>query len=311
MQEFLVTLDIMLPLLMMLGLGWLLRTLDLMNDKVTQGLNKLVFKVFLPVLLFNNLRALDIANAPGIGFAAFLFFGVLAVFLLSQVIVSRLVKEPKQSGVVVQTLFRTNLALLGMPLMNAIFGSAGMAAMALSMPVVIPLNNVLAVLALVPCGGKADIRTILKRIVTNPLIIGVALGGLVLGLNITLPAPVNKVCNDLGSIASPLSLLVLGASLRWKGVKDNRRLLTWTVVCKQLVIPFAMLGLAVALGFRGMELGVMVILFGAPTAVSSFTMAEAMGGDAPLAANLVVMSTIFSMPTLFLMIFLCKLAAFF
>ncbi|MGN0746643.1 MAG: AEC family transporter [Aristaeellaceae bacterium] len=311
MQEFIVTLNIMLPLLVMLGLGWFLRRIGMMGEAVTQGMNKLVFKLFLPLTLFNNIRALDMNNVPGLAFAAYLFLGVLGVFLLARLIVPRLVKNPRQSGVVVQTLFRTNFAILGVPLMQSIFGQAGLATATLGLPVVIPLNNVLAVLALVPCGGKADARTVIRRIITNPLIIGVALGGVCLLCGLVLPGPIEKVCTDLGSLATPVSLLVLGASLRWQGVKNSRRVLGWTLVFKQLVIPLAMMGLAIALGFRGMELGVIVILFGAPTAVSSFPMAQAMGGDGPLAANLVALTTVCSMGTLFLMIFLCKLAAFF
>ena len=311
MQEFLVTLNIMLPLLLMLGIGWLLRRIGMMTEPVTQGMNKLVFRLFLPVLLFNNVRGLDMDSVPGPGFAAYLFFGVLGIYALAQLIVPRLVKDPRKSGVVVQGVFRTNFAILGVPLMQSIFGQAGMATVTLGLPVVIPLNNVLAVLALLPCGGKADFRSVIRKIVTNPLIIGVALGGICLLCSLTLPSPIDKVCTDLGSLATPVSLLVLGASLRWQGMKDSRRLLTWTLIFKQLIIPFAMAGLAVLLGFRGMELGVMVILFGAPTAVSSFPMAQAMGGDGQLAANTVVMTTVLSMGTLFALIYLCKLAAFF
>ncbi|MGN0970559.1 MAG: AEC family transporter, partial [Aristaeellaceae bacterium] len=108
MQEFIVTLNIMLPLLIMLGIGWFLRRIGMMDEAVTQGMNKLVFKLFLPVMLFNNIRALDMNNVPGLAFAAYLFLGVLGIFLLARLIVPRLVKDPRQSGVVVQTLFRTN-----------------------------------------------------------------------------------------------------------------------------------------------------------------------------------------------------------
>ena len=204
MQEFLVTLNIMLPLLIMLGIGWLLRHIGWMTEPVTQGMNKLVFRLFLPVLLFNNVRTLDVANAPGLSFAAYLFFGVLGVYGLAQLIVPRLVKDPRKSGVVVQGVFRTNFAILGVPLMQSIFGQAGMATVTLGLPIVIPLNNVLAVLALLPCGGKADVRSVIRKIVTNPLIIGVALGGLCLRSDLTLPGPIDKVCTDLGSLATPV-----------------------------------------------------------------------------------------------------------
>lgn len=308
MAELTITLEIMLPLLMMLAVGWLIRRVGIMSQQTAGSLNKLIFKLFLPVLLFNNIRTLDIATAPGLGFTAYLFLGVLGIFLLAQLIVPRFVHEPRKSGVMVQGIFRTNFAILGVPLMEAMFGQTGMAAVALALPVVIPLNNVLAVVALSTCSGKKTSPVqMIKDIALNPLIIASMLGGVFLALHITLPSTVNKVCNQLAGLASPLSLLVLGASLRWQGVKENKKEILWTVLLKQAIIPIVMLALAVFLGFRNEELGVMLILFGAPCAVSSYPMAEAMGGDGPLAASQVVLTTIFSMGTLFVLIYLGKL----
>ena len=232
----------------------------------------------------------------------------MGIWLLAQLLMPRFVHDPRKQGVMVQGIFRTNFAILGIPLMEAMFGQSGMAAVTLALPVVIPLNNVLAVVALASCSGKKpSVKKLLRDILTNPLIVASALGGLLLLLHVQLPTMLEKVCSQIGGIASPLSLLVLGASLRWQGVKDNRRELCWTVLLKQAVIPFIMLCLAVLLGFRNEELGVMVILFGAPVAVSSYPMAEAMGGDGPLAASQVVLTTIFSMGTLFVLIYLGKL----
>lgn len=312
MAEFKITLDIMLPLLLMLGLGWFIRHIGLMSDGTASAINKLIFRLFLPVLLFNNIRTLDVSSAPGLGFTAFIFFSVLAVFLAAHLLVPRFVKDPRKQGVMVQGIFRTNFAILGIPLVQAMFGDAGTVAVTLALPTVTILNNILAVIALAsPSGKKADPKALIKDIVTNPLIVACVLGCIVLFAGIRLPAALNKVCNDVGSITSPLSLIVLGASLRWKGVKDNRVLLTWTVILKQAVIPVVMLTLAVLLGFRHEELGVMLILFGAPCAVSSYPMAEAMGGDGPLAASQVVLTTIFSMGTLFVLIYVGKLIAVF
>lgn len=311
MTEFLITLDIMLPLLIMLAVGWFLRRIGLMTEPVTQGLNKMIFKVFLPVLLFNNMRTMDVSTMPGMAYAAYIFLSVLVLFGVLQLIVPRLVKDVRQSTVTVQALFRTNFAILGVPLMLSIFGQAGMATVTLALPVVIPVYNVLAVFALAPCSGKTNLTGTIKKIVTNPLIIGVVLGAIVLLLGNPIPAFAHEVLSDLSSLTTPLSLLVLGASLRWQGVKANRRMIAWTLLFKQLVFPLCVTGIAVLLGFRNMELGVITILFSAPTAVSSFPMAQAMGGDGELAASYVALTTICSMGTLFLMIYLCKLCAFF
>lgn len=310
MAELQITMGIMLPLLAMLGLGWLVRRIGWLTAETTSGMNKLIFKLFLPVLLFNNIRTLDVTTAPGLGYAAFIFCSVVGIFLTAHLLMPRFVSDPRKQGVMVQGIFRTNFAILGIPLVQAMFGDAGTVAVTLALPLVTILNNILAVIALAsPSGKKADPKALLKDIVTNPLIIACVLGGVCLLAGIKFPAALDKVFKDVSGVTSPLSLLVLGASLRWKGVKDNSRLLTWTVLLKQAIIPVVMLSLAVLLGFRMEELSVLLVLFAAPCAVSSYPMAEAMGGDGPLAASQVVLTTIFSMGTLFILIYIGKLMA--
>ena len=306
MQEFLVTTDIMLPLLLMLAVGWFLGRIGLMQEPATSRMNQLVFRVFLPVLLFNNIRTLNLEEAPGLGFSAYCVLGVLGIFLLAQLIVPRFEHDPRKVGVMVQGIFRSNFAILGVALMTAMYGQSGIAAVTLGLPLVIPLNNILAVIAL-SSGDKVNPRALVKNVITNPLIIAAALGGVFLFLKLPLPAVLDNVCGQLANLASQVSLLVLGASLKWQGVKDNSRQLFWTVLLKQLVIPVVMVGLAVLLGFHHEELAVMVILFGAPSAISSYPMAQAMGKDGTLAASQLVLTTVFSMGTLFGLIYAGKL----
>ena len=147
----------------------------------------------------------------------------------------------------------------------------------------------------------------MNNILTNPLIVGTVLGAAFLLLKLPLPAAADNVCRQLGRITSPLSLLVLGASLRWQGVADNKKQLTWLLILRQGVIPVLMFALSILCGFTHEMLGVMIIIFGAPCAVSCYAMADAMGGDSQLAASGVVLTTIASMATLFLLIYAGKL----
>ena len=310
MTELLITLDIMTPLFILLGLGWLLRRINLMGETLVSGLNKLIFKLFLPVLLFNNMRDLDMSTVPPASFMLFVFCSILTVFVAAYVLVPRFVKNPRKSGVTVQGIFRTNYAILGIPLLEAMFGAPGVMAATLALPIVVPVNNSLAVVALSTCAGhKAEPKKLVKNIVTNPLIIGTVLGAAFLLLKIPMPGVVDDACRQIGRITSPLSLLVLGASLRWQGVADNKKLLSWMLLFRQGVIPAIMFTIAILLGFTHEELGVIIILFGAPCAVSCFPMADAMGGDGQLAASQVVLSTVISMGTLFVLIYVGKLLA--
>lgn len=310
MAALAVTFNIMFPMLILLALGWLLRKIGWLGTDTAGAVNKLIFRLFLPVLLFSNMRSMTGTGEKEIFYLLFIFAGIGILFLTAFLLVPRYVKDPRKQGVMVQGIFRTNFAILGIPLMESMFGEAGIMVYSLALPVVIPMNNILAVVALsVPGGKKPDIKKLILDVLRNPLIIGCALGFLFRLLNIQLPSVCEDALKKVNDITSPLSLIVLGASLTWRGVQDNRRELVWTVLLKQLLIPAVMITAAILLGFSGSRLGVLIILFGAPCAVSSFPMADAMGGDSNLAASQVVLTTIFSMGTLFALIYIGKLLA--
>lgn len=307
MTEFLITLDIMMPILLLLALGWVLRRVGWLKAQTASEVTSLIFKLFLPALLFNNVRGLTLSEISDWKFLIFMFISIMTIFLLSMVLVKRFEPHVRKRGAMAQGIFRTNFAILGIPLMEAMFGKAGIAMVSLALPLVIPMMNILAVVALSsPTGQKVDVKQILKKIVTNPLIIACCLGLVAFLFNIRLPKVVDKLCTQVGSIATPLSLLVLGASLQWQGVKDNRKELICTVVLKQAIIPALMVALGILCGFRNETLGVILVFFSAPCAVSSYPMAQAMGSDGDLAASQVVLTTVFSMGTLFALIYLCK-----
>ena len=154
MTELGITCDIMLPMLILLLLGWILRKVNWLSGETAGNMNKLIFRLFLPVLLFNNMRSMSSAGAPDPKYLIFLFVSVAGIFIAAFLLVPKFVKEPAKQGVMVQGIFRTNFAILGIPLMEAMFGETGILIYSLAVPVGIPLNNVLAVVALSAPAGK-------------------------------------------------------------------------------------------------------------------------------------------------------------
>lgn len=204
MRELEITVEILFPLFLLLALGWVLRRIGWMSAQLTRETNKLIFQLFLPVLVFNNIRDMASGVSMDAGYAAYLFFGLLGIYLLAAVFVPRFEKHPQKRGVMVQGIFRTNFAALGAPLMEAMFGESGLAMYSLALPIVIPLNNILAVIALSSPGQKR-LRPLemLKSIVTNPLIIGCILGGIMLLTHLQLPTVVDSALRQVGGLASP------------------------------------------------------------------------------------------------------------
>ena len=307
MDNLILAFNVVLPLFLCIVLGYFLRRIKMLDAVTLKSLNKLCFKVFLPFYLFNNLYTTDIGSAFNIKLIATGVGGILALWGLMMFFIPRMEKEDARRGVMIQGIFRSNFALFGLPVALSLCGEANMGPTSLMIGVMVPVYNVLAVITLETFrGGKPSIRKILRGIATNPLIISSLLGIVANLLDISLPTAVSKSIVDLGRIATPLSLVALGGEFVFSSIRDFRRQLITVVSGKLVLAPMVMVIIAALLGFRNEYLVPILIMFGAPTAVSSFPMAQQMGGDSELAASIVVFTTALAILTIFLWIFILK-----
>ena len=307
MEMFLVTLNIVLPIFLVMASGYASKQLGLVSAEVVSGMNKLTFRLFLPLSLMRSLMNVSPKSFVNGRVLAFGALGTVAVAAIAFCIVPRFVKDNARRGVMIQGLFRSNYAIFGIPLCEALFpqGDGGIAAMMVIATV--PLFNVLGVISLeVYRGGQIHPKKILKGICTNPLIWGCLIGFVLMQLRIQLPEFLQSTIGKLAGIASPLALFVLGASINLSALGGNRRALAWMSLGRLVIVPVLALALAYAMGFRGAEFASLMIAFGSPCAVSSYTMAAQMGGDAELAAQQVMLTTVLCSLTMFIMIYLFK-----
>jgi len=304
MENLILSFNVVLPLFVNMALGYALRCLHMLDETTQKNLNKLVFKVFLPIYLFNNIYTTDISASFDPVLLALVIGGILAIFLLLMLLIPGIEPQNARRGVMIQAIFRSNFVLFGLPVAVSLCGEANVGPTSLLIGAVVPLFNVLAVICLEAFrGGKPDVKKMLLGIVRNPLIIASALGIAMNLLEVPMPSGVYKSVTDLGRIATPLALVALGAGFRFKRIAGYVRQLTVCILGKLAVVPLLMLLLAVALGFRGEELVAVLVVFASPVATSSYTMAELMDGDGVLAGSLVVLTTALSIVTMFLFIF--------
>lgn len=307
MSNLIVTIDVVLPVFMVMAIGWLCRRTGMVSAENISAMNKLVFKIFLPASLCKNLMSVESGGLANPSVLAFGSLATAALFFLGFLIIPRLEKENARRGVMIQGFFRSNFAIFGVPLSEALFlqGDGGVTAMMVI--ATIPLFNALSVVALESFrGGRPNIRKILIGIAKNPLIWGCIVGYVIMQLQIQLPSFAVSTISKLAAIASPLALFVVGGSIKLKTLGGNVRSLAISVGGKLIAAPALVLLAAYAMGFRGVEFAVLMIVFGAPCAVNSYTMAAQMDGDAELAAQQVMISTVLSSLTLSCMIFLFK-----
>jgi len=307
MENLILSFNVVLPLFLCILLGYFLRRIHMVDTPSLNTMNKLCFKVFLPIYLFNNIATTNLAAAFNGKLLAVAYFGVIAQFILLMLLIPRLEKENPRRGVLIQAMFRSNFALFGLPLALSLCGTEKVGPTSILVGLTVPLFNILAVVSLESFrGGKPSIKKMAKGIVTNPLIIASLIGIAFNLMDITLPSAVQKSVNDLGGVATPLSLVALGGSFTVAKVKEYRRQLTIGVLGRLVLSPLLMVSVGILVGFRNEMLIPLLIMSGAPTAVSSFPMAQQMDGDGELAAGLVVFTSGFAILTMFLWIFVLK-----
>ena len=311
MENLIISLNVVLPLFFCMALGYFLKGIKLCDEAGFKTINKLVFKVFLPIYLFKSIYSTDLSAAFN---GKLIFFAVIAVFAwfgILMLIVPRIEKENSKRGVMIQGMFRSNFVLFGLPVATSLCGEENIGATSLLLGIVVPIFNVLAVVTLETFrGGKPSVKKMLKGIITNPLIIASVLGVLLYFLQLPLPYAVEKTVTDLGRVATPLALVALGGEFRFSKVKGDLKQLIISVMGKLVLGPLVMVAIGIMLGFRNETLVPIVLMFGAPTAVSSYTMAQQMGGDGDLAGEIVVFTTGASIITIFFWVFALKQLAF-
>lgn len=314
MENLMYSLESVVPLFALMLVGYLLRRRHIINDNFISVGTKIGFQVALPVLLFQQISAADLNAVFNPNLILFALAAIAVTITLLCLLIPRFIKDNATRGAMIQGIYRGNFAILGVPLAINMFGEVGAAPTSLLLPFTIPIYNALAVIILTVFdprnAGKGrtafPIKAILRGIVTNPLIIGIVLALPFSLLHVTFPAVIDKSLDQIASLTTPLALICLGGQFTFKAAKEKLPLSLTATFIKQIVIPVIVLTAAILFGFRGGELGAVFILFMAPSAVSGYIMAKNMHSDDELAAQILIMTTLFSSLTLFFGIFLLR-----
>lgn len=300
MEYFITAILVVGPLFLKLLLGFLLKQTHLMSTRTFTEMNNVVFRVFLPLLIFTNIYQTDLEEAFSLGLIEYAIGVLLLVFIAAMLIIPRLEKVNQKRGVLVQAICRSNFIIFGLPVASSLYGEQSLGTASILIGLAVPLMNTLSVITLEYYrGSKPDVLHILKGIGTNPIILGALCAFILLIAHIRLPFWLEDFLFELARIATPLALIILGGSVSFTTAKSNRKQLLIGTISRLVFIPLLGLSAAVLLGFRDIELVILMALFGSPSAVSSYTMAIQMEGDGELAGQLVVFTTLFSIITIF------------
>ena len=320
MNSFLFAINAVLPIILMVAIGYSAKRAGLINSAVAKAVNKIVFRLLLPCMLFLNVYKIDSVMSIDLGYVGFAVIATLLTFAVSIPLCLLVTKQNAQRGAILQATFRSNFALIGIPLATSLFGEEGGMIATLLSAFCIPLFNVLAVVSLTVFGNdqKINLRKMLLGILKNPLIQSIALGGICLlirsafethdiAFRLTDLTPAYSVLEQFSRTATPIALLMLGAEFELSAVPSLKRQIAFGTAMRVLIVPAVALSVAYLIGgFRGAHFAAFVALFASPVAVSSVPMAQEMGADSALAGQLVVWTTVTSTVTIFLFSFVLK-----
>lgn len=328
MESLIFAINAVSPIIAVVAIGYLIKKAGLMSADFAKAANKLVFRLLLPSMLFLNVYKIQNIGDMDLGYIVYVIAALVAIFIISIPIVMAVTPKGERRGVLVQATFRSNYALIGIPLAQSLFGESGAAVATLLSAVFVPALNILAVISLSVFRKGAEapsVKKILLGIVKNPLIQSIVLGILALLVRfIFIEAGIDFRISNIPAIytpleylsrsATPLALLVLGAQFEFSAVKELRREIIFGTLMRVGFVPIFGIGIAYLLfseTFNGAHFAAFVAAFATPVAVSSVPMVQEMDGDTSLAGQLVVWTTLFSALSVFLASMLLKMAGIF
>ncbi len=301
MEHIYTATSVVFPLLFLMGLGYILNLTHVLPVNIANGLSSLCYKVFLPFLVFLNTYTSDFKSNFNAGLILTGVSLVIVCFIILAFTVPVFEKSNINRGVIIQGSFRSNFALFGVSVCVSLFGEGSMPLFSIAIAFIVPLFNLLSVITLeMFTQTKQSVFSMLLKVLKNPIIIGFLIG-LVLSLTgIKLPQLIVSSVSSIANTASTIALIALGATFRFNNLLKYKKQLAASVLGKLLFVPLIFMVVSIALGFRGVELGIIFTVASSPTAVSSYPMAKSVGANGELAGQIVIISSIVSIITIFL-----------
>ena len=308
MDNFIYSLNATLPIFLMILLGKVLIKLKMIDLPFTKVVDRFVFVVALPVLLFKDLTANDLSKDFNGGYVLFCFVVTLVSISAIWFFTSIFMKNKEEQGAFIQASYRSSAAILGLAFINNMYDSTGLAPLMILGAV--PLFNIFAVVILTLKGDnngqKPDVKTTVINILKNPILLGILISLPFAFFHVQFPAFVDKALTSIGNTATPLALISIGAT--FEGRKAIQKLKPTLIASgiKLLLLPALFLPLALYFGYHNQELMAILIMLGSPTTVSCYIMAKNTKNDALLTSSVIVLTTLLSSVTLTGWIFLLR-----
>jgi hypothetical protein len=308
LQNLIFSLTLVAPVFLIVALGYFLKRIGVINENFVSVSSKIVFTISLPALIFLEVSSIHLEEILNVNLILFVYAGTLVTFAAVWITAGFFTRAGKDKASFIQGSFRGNFAIVGLAIIVNYYGIDNLGKASLVLAFTIPLYNILSVIALtVPLKEKEHkYSNTFFEILKNPLIIAVFAAIPFSYFGIIIPGFLKTSIGYLSALALPLALVGIGGFLSFSDITKESSLTVISTILKLLVFPAIMTFAAYLLDFRGIDLGIIFILFACPTAIASFIMAEAMGANSRLAGNILLLTTLVSVITITLGLFILK-----
>ncbi len=294
-----------LPIFFYMAAGALLRSLKKLSDSTVAQMNKIIFSYLFPFVMFNNIYKTELDKVLNGPFLAVMLGLVLLTALLAVLFIPRFTDKKPVQGSMIQAIIRGNSILFALSVVSTIAGPENTGLASLCVAVVVPIYNIICVIVLETLrGGSLKPLNLGLSLLKNPLIMGALLGIGAQLIDLKLPRVFEDIISDAASLVTPLALLMLGAGLKFSDTLSYRREIILVAIVKLLIIPLVYVLVVKLMGFDRVALTTALAMSSVPTAVSTYVMAQEMGADGVLAGQLVAVTSVLSIVTVFLWVLL-------
>lgn len=282
----------LVPVALLIALGYALRRNAFVDDGFWPQAERVCYYVLLPALFIHGLSTAELGALPIQGLAGSLIGATVVVAAL----VAACRPLVGVDGPAFTSIFQGSIRFnnyVGLSLSVGIFGAQGLAAAAICNAALVPLVNLLSILAFAGFGrSRLNAGAIVRQIAFNPLIVSCCIGAAMQAAGIRPPIGIEPTLKSLGAASMPLGLLCVGAALRFDAIGSWKTPVFAASAARFIVMPSAMLLAARAFGLDGTGAVVALLFHCLPTASSSYILARQLGGDAPLMAGITAAQTL-------------------
>lgn len=310
MDNLIYSFNATVPVFIVIVAGYLLKKAGWINEGFITSANRINFNITLPALLIQDMMNNDFLQKFDLSYVLYCAIVSSISFFGTWIITKAVMRDKTIIGEFVQAAYRSSAAVLGTAFVLNIYGDTGM--VPLMILGAVPLYNIYAVWILTAECPEKDtahtktIKTTLKGIVTNPIILSIIVGVILSALQVDFPKMIDSTISNFARLTTPLALLAIGGSFEFgKAIAKVKpamvaaflKLVGWSVI---------FLPLAVWLGYRDAKLMAVVIMLASPTTPSCYIMAKSMKSEGTLTSSVIVLTTMCSAFTITAIIFVLK-----